>query len=59
MDIVLYAPLTQKQKAELMQHIAGMSELLGYNFVSTYLQTFKQLPNAKNIRAPNIPITAF
>lgn len=51
LDIVLYAPLTQKQKAELMQHIAGMSELLGYNFVSTYLQTFKQLPNAKNIRA--------
>lgn len=51
LDIVLYSNLNQSQKAEFMQHIAGMSELVGYNFVQAYLNTFKQLPNAKNIRA--------
>lgn len=34
-----------------MQHIAGMSELVGYNFVQAYLQTFNQLPAVKNIQA--------
>lgn len=51
LDIVLYSNLNQSQKAEFMQHIAGMSELVGYNFVQAYLKNFKQLPNAKNIRA--------
>lgn len=51
LDIVLYSNMNLKQKNALMQHIAGMSELLGYNFVQAYLQHFKQLPNAKNIRA--------
>lgn len=51
LDVVLYSSnATLPQKRALMQHIAGISELLGYNFVQEYLQTFKQLPTVKNIQ---------
>ncbi len=52
LDVVLYdANSSLPQKRALMQHIAGMSELVGYNFVQAYLQTFNQLPAVKNIQA--------
>lgn len=51
LDIVLYSDLKLQPKNNLMQHIAGMSELVGYEFVREYLHKFHQLPNAKNIRA--------